>query len=85
MEELMNRVSGHTANAGRDMYDSSMLVDELNLLKAANEEKSTDLNTAHKLTRDGSDNNPTVSVVRKDDGSVVLRLRIPVGSAQAIR
>ena len=96
MEELMNRVSGHTANAGRDMYDSSMLVDEINLLKAANEAKFTDLNTAHEFTRDGSGNNPAVSVVRQDDGSVVVitnklsalpvqRLRIPVGSAQAIQ
>ena len=54
------------------MYDSNMLVDEINLLKAANEAKFTDLNTAHEFTRDGSGNNPAVSVVRQDDGSVVV-------------
>ena len=95
MEELMNRISGHTANAGRDMYDTSQLVDEINLMKAANESKFTDLNTSHEFSRDGSGDNPAVSVVRKEEGVVAViknklsalpkqRLREPVGSARAV-
>jgi hypothetical protein len=93
MEDLMNKVSGHTANAGRDMYDTSNLVDEINLMKAANEAKFTDLNMAHEFSRDGSGNNPSVSVIRRDNNIVVVtnklsplqpqRKRVPVGSARA--
>ena len=74
VEELMNKISGHTTTAGRLGYDSCMLVDVYNLMKASNDVSFTDSATAFEFTRDGSGGNPAVSLVLDADGDLKVEV-----------